>query len=222
MRKWFLGFCFLLFFNVQAAGYLRENVSLEELKEAGIPVEDFCKAGVEREEMDLYLTFWEDLVCFPAAGSCGEADSGFFFENTWKEERNYGGNRVHEGCDIFGEKSVSGYYPVVSMTAGVGEEVGGRALGGWGIGMRGPGRGFFYGDHLSSYGAEFQEGDSVKAGEVLGFLGDSGYGEEGTTGKFPPHLHLGIYVRTEKTEEYALNPYPVLEFLQEEQKNFFY
>ena len=60
------------------------------------------------------------------------------------------------------------------------------------------------------------------AGELLGFLGDSGYGPEGTTGKFPPHLHLGIYVETEEDPEYALNPYPVLQFLQEKQKDFSY
>ena len=67
-----------------------------------------------------------------------------------------------------------------------------------------------------------EEGDQVKAGEVLGFMGDSGYGPQGTTGQFPPHLHLGIYVRTEEEEEHALNPYPVLQFLQEKQKNFSY
>lgn len=38
-----------------------------------------------------------------------------------------------------------------------------------------------------------KEGDQVQAGEMLGFMGDSGYGEEGTTGQFPVHLHLGIY-----------------------------
>ena len=53
-------------------------------------------------------------------------------------------------------------------------------------------------------------------------MGDSGYGPQGTTGQFPPHLHLGIYVRTEEEEEHALNPYPVLQFLQEKQKNFSY
>ena len=46
----------------------------------------------------------------------------------------------------------------------------------------------------------FQEGDQVKAGELLGFLGETaGYGPEGDhRGKFPPHLHLGIYVETEE------------------------
>ena len=75
------------------------------------------------------------------------------------------------------------------------------------------------GEHFT---AHKQQGDKVKAGEILGFLGDTGYGEEGTRGKFPPHLHLGIYIAEKEREEYPLNPYPVLQFLQERQKNFFY
>ncbi len=111
---------------------------------------------------------------------------------------------------------------MVSMTDGWVEQIGWLPLGGWRIGVRSPGGGYFYYAHLSSYGRDFQEGDPVKAGELLGFLGDSGYGPEGTTGKFPPHLHLGIYVEREEDSEYALNPYPVLQFLQEKQKIFSY
>ena len=102
------------------------------------------------------------------------------------------------------------------------EKVGWLPLGGYRIGIRSPGGGYFYYAHLSSYAREFQTGEQIKAGEVLGFLGDTGYGEEGTAGKFVPHLHLGIYVRTQTEEEHALNPYPVLQFLQKRQKNFFY
>lgn len=38
------------------------------------------------------------------------------------------------------------------------------------------------------------EGDQVRAGDLLGYMGDSGYGPEGTTGQFPVHLHVGIYM----------------------------
>ena len=44
-------------------------------------------------------------------------------------------------------------------------------------------------------------------------MGDSGYGEEGTTGEFPVHLHLGIYLK-EGTEEISVNPYPVLRYAE--------
>ena len=32
-------------------------------------------------------------------------------------------------------------------------------------------------------------GDIVKPGQVIGWVGSSGYGKPGTSGKFPPHLH---------------------------------
>ena len=44
--------------------------------------------------------------------------------------------------------------------------------------------------NLSSY-AGIKEGDPISAGDVIGFMGDTGYSKrEGTTGKFPVHLHL--------------------------------
>lgn len=222
MRKWLLILCALLFFDTQITGWIKEKTSLAVFREAGLLPGDFLAAGVSREDMELYLRFWEDLQYFPVAGRVQTGQESFSFENTWHEKRSYGGERVHEGCDIFGQKGESGYYPVISMTAGRVEQIGWLPLGGWRIGIRSPGGGYFYYAHLSGYAGEFQEGDFVEAGELLGFLGDTGYGEEGTKGKFPPHLHLGIYVKTPQNREYALNPYPVLQFLQERQKNFFY
>ena len=56
--------------------------------------------------------------------------------------------------------------------------------------------------------------------ELLGFMGDSGYGAEGTTGKFAVHLHLGIYINDETGEELSVNPYWVLKWL--EKKRLYY
>ena len=41
-------------------------------------------------------------------------------------------------------------------------------------------------------------------------MGDSGYGEEGKTGKFPVHLHVGIY-KYDKGMEISVNPYYILQ-----------
>lgn len=221
MRKWLFALCTVLFFDCMITGILREKTTFGVMQEAGMPVERFKEAGVPREEMKLYLGFWKDLQYFPAAGSVKEEEA-FSFVDSWHTKRSFKGERLHEGCDIFGSRCVTDYYPVISMTDGKVEKIGWLPLGGWRIGIRSPGGGYFYYAHLSSYGRNFKEGEQVKAGEILGFIGNSGYGEEGTAGKFPPHLHLGIYVRTKDTEEYALNPYPLLQFLQNKQKNFFY
>lgn len=222
MRKWLLGLCLLLFLDTQTAGHLREKTSLQDLRDRGIPTRMLERLEIPAEEIRLYGIFWEDLQYFPAAGRKEVQGQQFFFENSWHARRTFQGERLHEGCDIFGREEKSGYYPILSMTDGIVEKMGWLPLGGYRIGIRSPGGGYFYYAHLSSYAREFQTGEQIKAGEVLGFLGDTGYGEEGTAGKFVPHLHLGIYVRTQTEEEHALNPYPVLQFLQKRQKNFFY
>ena len=75
--------------------------------------------------------------------------------------------------------------------------------------------GYFYYAHLSSYGRAFQKGDRVSAGDLLGYMGDSGYGPEGTTGRFDVHLHIGIYIEGENRKEISVNPYWPLRYLEE-------
>ena len=124
------------------------------------------------------------------------AKTEVWFEDTWGAPRSYKGERSHEGTDIFGEADLPGCYPVISITSGVVEHIGWLPMGGYRIGIRSPHGGYFYYAHLSSYQQEFHVGDTVPAGEILGFMGNTGYGNEVTKGKFPVHLHLGIYIKT--------------------------
>ena len=105
-------------------------------------------------------------------------------------------------------KNERGRYPVVSMSDGVVTNIGWLEKGGYRIGITSPNGVYFYYAHLESY-ASVKEGDDIQAGELLGFMGDSGYGEEGTVGKFDVHLHLGIY-SWDTGEEISVNPYYVL------------
>ena len=155
---------------------------------------------------------WNDVKYFPIPQSLDDTEDKISYVDSWMFERNYGGNRGHEGTDIMAEKNTPGYYPVVSMTDGVVTEKGWLEKGGWRIGITAPTGAYFYYAHLDSY-AELEKGDPVKAGDLLGYMGDSGYGEEGTTGEFPVHLHLGIYLK-EGTEEISVNPYPVLRYAE--------
>ena len=155
---------------------------------------------------------WNDVKYFPIPQSLDDTEDKISYVDSWMFERNYGGKRGHEGTDIMAEKNTPGYYPVVSMTDGVVTEKGWLEKGGWRIGITAPTGAYFYYAHLDSY-AELEKGDPVKAGDLLGYMGDSGYGEEGTTGEFPVHLHLGIYLK-EGTEEISINPYPVLQYAE--------
>lgn len=152
---------------------------------------------------------------FPIAGS-GLEELSFDYVDSWQAARSFGGDRHHEGCDIITSVNRRGVYPVVSMTDGTVEQLGWLKLGGWRIGIRSPGGMYYYYAHLESYAEDLQVGSEVLAGQFLGFVGDSGYGEEGTTGQFVVHLHLGIYVPDENGEDQAVDPYPFLEERRED------
>lgn len=122
------------------------------------------------------------------------------------------GNGGHEGTDVMASRNQPGLYPVLSMTDGKVTSKGWLEKGGWRIGVTAPGGGYFYYAHLDSY-ASLNVGDRVKAGDLLGYMGDSGYGKEGTTGQFPVHLHVGIYLY-EGEKEISINPYWILKYLE--------
>ena len=63
---------------------------------------------------------------------------------------------------------------------------------------------------MESYAEDLTEGSNIKAGQFLGFVGDTGYGAEGTIGQFAVHLHVGIYVQDANGEDVAVNAYPYL------------
>lgn len=162
---------------------------------------------------------WNSLEYFPVAESSNRSDLTVSYVDSWMYDRNYGGSRWHEGTDIMPSEDECGLYPVVSMTDGTVRSMGWLELGGWRIGIDAPGGAYFYYAHLSSY-ADLKEGDSVKAGDLLGYMGDTGYSTvEGTTGNFPVHLHLGIYLCRED-EEISINPYPVLKYTEEKKVRF--
>lgn len=155
-----------------------------------------------------YEAIWNDLMCFPIPGC------DISYEDSFGAPRSFGGDRTHEGTDLFGKVTIPGYYPVLSMTDGRVEQIGWLPLGGYRIGIRSPSGGYFYYAHFSEYDRAFRIGETIKAGDILGYMGDTGYGPEGTSGQFPVHLHLGIYIRTPEQEELSVNPYWILRAME--------
>lgn len=166
---------------------------------------------------DTCRQIWNDVQYFPVASGNGADENRITFGNSWMQERTYGGKRGHEGTDLMPKENKRGTYPIVSMTDGIVSQKGWLEKGGYRLGILAPGGAYFYYAHLDSY-ANLKEGDPVKAGDFLGFMGDSGYGEEGTTGKFPVHLHVGIYLNRGE-QEISINPYPVLCYLKDRSVN---
>ncbi len=174
-------------------GELRNNKSFMELK-------------------SYYQAILADIKCFPIVPDAG-GRFNITFTDTWNQHRSYGGNRRHEGTDLMSGENIRGEYPVISMTNGTVEKMGWLEQGGYRIGIRGTYGAYFYYAHLESYAPELKVGDAVKTGQFLGYMGDSGYGTEGTVGKFDVHLHVGIYVET-GFGELSVNPYWILRYLE--------
>ena len=169
------------------------------------------------DEFTSYIdAVWQDVTCFPVPQSQTREEMDVSYCDSWMQSRTFGGKRGHEGCDIMASVNTRGVYPVVSMTDGVVEAVGWLKLGGWRIGIRSPNGGYFYYAHLAEYAADFEVGEEINAGELLGFMGDSGYGDtSGTVGNFPVHLHVGIYINDADGNEVSVNPYWVLRALDD-------
>ncbi|WP_237458508.1 M23 family metallopeptidase [Pontibacillus yanchengensis] len=141
----------------------------------------------------------------------------YSYKNTWGDPRGFGGRRIHEGTDIFANYGV----PVRATSYGVIEMKGWNKFGGWRIGVRDINNIYHYFAHLNGFEKGVKVGQVVKPGDVIGYVGASGYGPPGTSGKFPPHLHYGMY-KDNGYSEWSFDPYPSLKKWEREtrkQKN---
>lgn len=177
-----------------------------------------------KEKVDDYRKgfqiIFSDMNCFPV-GKDEKKKATVKYEDSWGKSRNYGGKRIHEGTDIMSSNNVRGYFPVISVCDGRVEKKGWLNLGGYRLGIRGTHGAYFYYAHLEKYAEGVEEGTYVKEGQIIGYMGDSGYGTEGTVGKFDVHLHFGIYIplkRNGKTEDVSINPYVALKAVQQREK----
>lgn len=139
--------------------------------------------------------------------------TNYSYRSTWGTKRSWGGYRIHEGTDIFAPHGL----PVRSTCYGVVEIKGWNPFGGWRIGIRDLNNHYHYYAHLSGFDKSARIGEVVIPGQVVGWVGSSGYGKPGTQGKFPPHLHYGIY-RDSGLHEWSFDPYPQLKHWEQDER----
>ena len=195
------------------AYYASDLTEKNELKDVYKRLLHFHKEEIEKQEA--YLdSIWSDIVYFPVPDTIWDEEKKVTFGDTWMQSRTYGGDRGHEGCDIMADINERGNYPVISVCDGTIEQMGWLELGGYRIGIRSPHGAYFYYAHLSDYAEGFSVGDEIHAGELIAFMGDTGYSKtEGTVGNFDVHLHFGIYLNDENKQEFSVNSYSILQYL---------
>lgn len=107
--------------------------------------------------------------------------------------RSYGFRRKHLGNDLMGSLGT----PIVAVEGGIVEAIGWNRYGGWRVGIRSfDNRRYYYYAHLKKdapFAPGLQEGDIVQAGDVIGFMGRTGYSDRENTNNIETvHLHFGI------------------------------
>jgi hypothetical protein len=119
----------------------------------------------------------------------------------------FGGPRAdtiwHHGNDIFAPKGA----PILAVAEGTLFLVGWNTIGGNRFWLRDLQGNEFYFAHLSAFSPLARDGAHVKAGDVIGFVGDSG-DAAGT----PPHLHFEVHPVELLWKGYdgVVDPYPYL------------
>lgn len=167
-----------------------------------------------KEAKVCYEQFILDLEVFPIP-----TDYDYAFENSWHAERTYGGTRPHYGVDVMDPKNERGIIPIVSMSQGTIENIGWNNMGGYRVGVRTKKGSYIYYAHLEKYAPKLKKGTKLEPGDLIGYMGDSGYGEEGTRGEFPVHLHIGIATKALGSTEAWVNPYYLLKYLEDKDVN---
>lgn len=140
--------------------------------------------------------------------------SNHSYRSTWGDARGWGGRRIHEGTDIFADYGV----PVRATSFGIIEMKGWNEYGGWRIGIRDINNNYHYFAHLSGFAKDISVGSIVEPGMLIGGVGSSGYGPPGTSGKFPPHLHYGMYKDNGFTE-WSFDPFAHLRLWERQEKS---
>lgn len=107
--------------------------------------------------------------------------------------RSFGFRRRHLGNDLMGSLGT----PIVAVEGGTVEAMGWNRYGGWRVGIRSHDRKrYYYYAHLKKdapFAPGLKEGDTVQAGDLIGFMGRTGYSDTENTNNIEiVHLHFGL------------------------------
>ncbi len=120
--------------------------------------------------------------------------------------RSYGYKRRHLGHDIMGQTGT----PIIAIESGVVEAIGWNQYGGWRIGIRSfDSKRYYYYAHLRKnypYAEHLEEGGVVTAGDVIGYMGRTGYSrEENVNNIETTHLHWGLELIFDESQKDSAN-----------------
>ncbi|WP_411676888.1 M23 family metallopeptidase [Caproicibacter sp.] len=121
-------------------------------------------------------------------------------------QRTYGYSRPHLGHDMMAATGT----PVIAVESGVVEALGWNQYGGWRIGIRSfDTKRYYYYAHLRQnrpYAAGLGVGHTVKAGDVIGYVGRTGYSSKENVNNIKvSHLHFGLQLVFDESQKECNN-----------------
>lgn len=167
------------------------------------------KLGESHAEVDLANKAVEDATQQLAAYEAGAHAyvAGFVFPvasevefiDSWGYPRMTGTSyqHWHQGTDIFAPYGA----PAIASENGVIDRMGTAVLGGNKLWVKGDSGTAYYYAHFAAFAPGLAEGDRVSAGQIVGYVGDTG-NAKGTS----PHLHFEVHPESGD----AVNAYPLL------------
>ena len=116
--------------------------------------------------------------------------------------RSFGFQRKHLGNDLMGGLGS----PIVAVEGGIVEAMGWNRYGGWRVGIRSfDSRRYYYYAHLKKdtpFAPGLQEGDVVQAGDLIGFMGRTGYSDRENVNNIETvHLHFGLQLVFDESQK---------------------
>ena len=116
--------------------------------------------------------------------------------------RSFGYQRAHLGHDMMGLIGT----PVIATESGYVEAIGWNQYGGWRIGIRSfDKKRYYYYAHLRQnypYAESLKEGSVVTAGDVIGYMGHTGYSaNENVNNIDEVHLHFGLQLIFDESQK---------------------
>ena len=120
--------------------------------------------------------------------------------------RSFGFKRKHLGHDLMGGQGT----PVVAVEGGIVEAMGWNRYGGWRIGIRSfDSKRYYYYAHLQKdtpFAPGLSEGDIVQAGQLIGFMGRTGYSDKENVNNIETvHLHFGMQLIFDESQKECLS-----------------
>jgi murein DD-endopeptidase MepM/ murein hydrolase activator NlpD len=133
---------------------------------------------------------------------------GYYYNHydDFGNSRSYGFRRVHLGNDLMG--SIGS--PIIAVESGTIEALGWNQYGGWRIGIRSfDKKRYYYFAHLRKdhpYCKDLKVGDTVYAGDVIGYLGRTGYStKENVNNIDTAHLHFGMQLIFDESQKETIS-----------------